>query len=185
MFPFEGAVPLETEQPDDGHQAQPLPDQRCQDDTEGEEDHEIALREQHATGEREGQCQSCGQGEATAHADPGDHHHIAPSWIRVTATQARADQAWKIGHRKDPGNAHGDDGQADEQRLPDQGNHRVTHNSFQNATQLQPDEQKDQAVEQEDQHIPHRIGLQARIGGEEARRLPTQVKASRQHGQDP
>ena len=46
VFPFEGAVRFEAEQPDDGPQAQPLPDQRHQDDREGEEDHQVALREE-------------------------------------------------------------------------------------------------------------------------------------------
>ena len=55
--------------------------------------YEIALREQQATGEREGQCQSCGKREASTHAHPGHHRHLAPSWIRVACTQARADQA--------------------------------------------------------------------------------------------
>ena len=68
MFPFEGAVPLETEQSDDGYQAQPLPDQCCQDDTEGEKDDEITLWEQYATGEREGQRRAS---RAEMHEHPG------------------------------------------------------------------------------------------------------------------
>ncbi len=46
VFPFERSVPLEAEQPDDGREAQPLPDQRGQNDPEGEEDDQVALREE-------------------------------------------------------------------------------------------------------------------------------------------
>ena len=98
-----------------------MPDQCDQNDTEGEKDDEVALREEQATGEREGQRQRRGQRETPAHADPGDHRYLPPSWIRVAGAQARADQARQIGRGKDPGDAHGDDSQADEQRLPDQG----------------------------------------------------------------
>jgi hypothetical protein len=38
MFLFQGTVPLDTEQPDKGSQAQSLADQREQDNGEGEED---------------------------------------------------------------------------------------------------------------------------------------------------
>ncbi len=54
VFPLERALPFEAEQPDDGPQAQPLADQRHQDDPEGEEDHQAALRERHAIRERQG-----------------------------------------------------------------------------------------------------------------------------------
>ncbi len=60
----------------------------------------------------------------------------------------------------------------------------MARNRFQDAAQLQPDQQKEQAVEQEDQHIPDRVGLQARVGGEEARRLVAQVEPGREYGQD-
>ncbi len=73
-----------------------------------------------ATVERERERQCCGQRKTSAHADPGDDRHLAPSGIRVAGAQARADQARQGGRGKDPGDAHSDDGQADEQRLPDQ-----------------------------------------------------------------
>ena len=185
VFSFECAVLAESKQPDDRREAQPLPDQRHQDDREGEEDHQIALREGHATGECQGQGQGRGQGEAPAHADPGHDRDTAPSGIGVAGAQASTDQARQRGRGKDPGETHSDDGQADQQRLPDEREQRMARNGCQDAAQLQPDQQKEQAVEQEDQHVPDGVGLQARIGGEEARRLATQVQPAERTARTP
>src|SRR5260221_11235036 len=89
VFLFQGTVPLETEQPDERHQAQSLSDQRDQNDTKGEEDDEIALREEYAAAKRERQgYRRCKRG-TSAHAHPGDHRNRAPSWLRVAVAQAR------------------------------------------------------------------------------------------------
>ncbi len=69
--------------------------------------------------------------------------------------------------------------------MPDEREQRVARNGGQDAAQLQPDHQKEQTVQQENQHVPDGVGLQPGIGGEEARRLVAQVESCREHRQHP
>ena len=171
---------------DEPRQRQPLQDQRGEDDRVGEEDDEVALREGAAAVDRLRDGQRRGQRHRAAHAGPRRRWPGTASATAGSRSRTRREsRRGSVGGREDPQEADDDD------RAPTRRPRRTTIEPVDSPLmpsmtlgQLQPDEHEEHGVEDEDEDLPHREGLDPGRRRDELRRAPAEVDAGRHRGQD-
>ena len=105
------SVILETEQTNDEGQGQPLPDERDEDDREGEEENQVATWKGRAGIGLERQGERCCERQRAPHARPREKDGALP------ARHPSRDPFRSLKHRKDPGETQNDHRQAHERRV--------------------------------------------------------------------
>ena len=165
-------------------QRHPLQDQRGHDHRVGEEDDEVALREVAARVDRRRDGERRGQRDGAAHARPRDDGGEVPVHGGLALADAPRDQPRQVGAGEDPQEAYDDDGRRHGRRVADDRAGRQPADAVHHAGQLQPDEHEERGVEDEDEDLPHREGLDAGRRRDELGRVPPQVDPRRHGGED-
>ncbi len=102
--------------------SRPWPDQRHDDDAEGDEQDQVAVRKRRAAQGRVGNRQRGGERDHAANAGEGEHERMLPRRRRIAPLERRDQPARQIGRRKHPDearrdhDAHGDQGGSDADR---------------------------------------------------------------------
>ena len=100
----------------------------------------------------------------------------------ITLPQTRTDQPRHDGDGRDPNQSHPDGGRADERRDKDEGSETIG-GPHSEAAELQPDEDEDRAVEQEDEEIPDRSRLDPGHRRNDRTEISPHIQPSRDAGQ--
>ena len=106
---FDGAVARHAEPTGDQRQQQSEPDQREDDDAEGDEQDQVAIRKRLPVGERERDRERGRQRDDAAYAGEADDERLLPRRVGITPAQRRAQPARQVGRRIDPDEARRDD----------------------------------------------------------------------------
>jgi hypothetical protein len=178
-------VPLETEEPDDAGQREPLHHECRENDAERQEDDQRAIRKRRpGVGAQRDRKRRC-EGDGASHARPGDERDELPRRGRIALTKAR---------RHPPGYV-SDGWPVDD---PDENDHRrdecrVAHELLPGPAveileyrpQLEPDEAEEQRVQEEVENRPETGSLQPCLAGRQLGCVPAHVDAGRDDRQHP
>ncbi len=174
------AVVLDGEQADDEREREALRDERDEDRGERAEDDEVAAREGRAGVRRQRDRQRGRQGDRPAHPHPGQDGRVLPRRVRVVRADAAEERAGEVGERGDPHDAGGHDHQRDEQPLAHEGEVGVGRHR----RELEPDEDEQPAVDDEDEDLPRGVELQARARRGELGGAPAEPQPRGHGGED-
>lgn len=183
---FEVAIVcLHVKPPDEQRQREALQHQRSKDHAEGEEDDEVAVGKRQVVANGEGQCQRCRQRHHTSHARPADNGHASQGGFLFCVADVFAEPPRQVGSGENPNEAHYNRGHADEGAIPQNVAEGVVADVVQYAGQLQADEDEDDAVDQEDEGVPHCARLQAGAVIENLGGVVAEEQSAGDHGQHP
>ena len=172
-------VVLEPKRADDERQCEPLPDEGREDHREGQEEDQVAAGKRRACVGLQRQRQRCRERHRTAHAGPREERRAPP--VRHPAR----DPLRQVQNCEHPREAHGDHREADERGVAEELRRRDVLERVHDDGKLQPDEHEQEGVEEVLDDLPHSHPLQASSGGRELRRVPAEIDAGRDGGENP
>ncbi len=184
LFVLGLAVAVQAKTADEQRQAQPLTDERDQDDGEGEEQQKVPLQKRRSVAEGLRQAEGSGQCEYASHARPADDEDGAR--IGRGGGLAEDGAAYPRGGVRsgiDPGHAQRDEHQREGDAVEDQRADGVLLQAGDDVGKLQPYEQKDDAVQDEVERLPRAHDLQTGRGREVGRALATEVERADHDGE--
>ena len=112
-----------------------------------------------------------------------------PARKGVAFAQAAAEQAWQEGLSKRPDETDEDDGEADQDGIPEQQDGRTPCDGGvqdgKDTRQLQTNQNEHEAIQQKDEHLPHGFRLEPCPRRKEGGGTPRQIETRRHGCQDP
>ena len=165
-------VAAEVQCADQERKREALADQRNQDHGERDHHERISRREGRPARKRRGDRERGRERYHPAHPGPGEHGRFRDGQ-RLPRT---LHDSLPCRHAEDPDGPHRDEGDADEDTEARELEERGAIHLVGERRDLETDEQEDHAVQQEDEHLPHRAAREPRVRPHDLRAAPSEVQ---------
>ena len=166
-----------------GRKSESLQNERCENDAEREQQDEIAPGERLTIGEdkRDRQC-TC-ERIRSAHPGPRDQRSLFPR-SGIFTVERWTQQARQVRGSEHPNETNQHDQRNKHDRQPGDASHRARSEYVDNLRQLKPDEHEKYSVQNEGDHFPNWVHLQAHAPAQDARGAPSDVDARNYDSED-